>query len=295
MKLPRSVVVALVMLALGFTLPTLPAQDETRSLQEELRRRSLYFGNIDGRDSAELQEATRRYQGRKGFPATGRPDRETLRSLGLVPRGPNEPPPKELDWPAEPVLPSDVRIDPVAVAESLSAETGIPPASVVTKKEAQRRGVSSKRRSEATAGTAAAPVVNPAQIPKDSPFITPQEVARFATEYFNAKSSSDIKRELKFYSDKVDYYKNGQIDRRIIEQTLRGYQTRWPTRRYQMAGPIRFSQITPRGEIIMTFPVKFTLRDGTRTVRGATDNRLVISAATVDPRITSISEERIRR
>ena len=141
----------------------------------------------------------------------------------------------------------------------------------------------------------AAPAVTPAQVAKDSPLITPQEVARFASDYFTAMSSNDIKRQLKFYGDKVDYYQNGQIDRRIIEQTLRRYHARWPTRRYQMAGPIRFSNVTPRGEIVMIFPVTFTLRDGTRTVRGATDNRLVISAATVDPRIASISERRIRR
>src|SRR3712207_7906825 len=77
------------------------AQEDLRSLQEELRRRDLYFGDVNGRDSAELQEATRRYQQRKGFAATGRPDRETLKSLGLVPRGADEPPPQELAWPNE--------------------------------------------------------------------------------------------------------------------------------------------------------------------------------------------------
>ena len=111
----------------------LRAQDDVRSVQEELRRRGLYFGDVNGRESAELQEATKRYQKRKGFAATGRPDRETLKSLGLVPRSPNEPAPQELAWPAEPVLPSDEKIDPVAVAKSLSEETGIAPAAVVLK------------------------------------------------------------------------------------------------------------------------------------------------------------------
>ena len=122
--------------------PPLPAQDETRSVQEELRRRSLYFGNVDGRDSAELQEATRRYQSRKGFAATGRPDRETLRSLGLVPRSPNEPPPSELNWPAEPVLPSDEKNRYRSRSRNRSArKQAFRPASVVSKKEAQRRGL----------------------------------------------------------------------------------------------------------------------------------------------------------
>ncbi len=73
---------------LAFILPVLPlqAQDQTRSVQEELRRRSLYFGNVDGRESSELAEATKSYQRRKGFTPTGQADRETLRSLGLVTR-----------------------------------------------------------------------------------------------------------------------------------------------------------------------------------------------------------------
>ena len=285
----------LVLVGLSFFASLLPAQDDIRSVQEELRRRSLYFGNVDGRDSAELQEATKRYQGRKGFPATGQPDRETLRSLGLVPRSPNEAPPTELNWPEEPILQSDEKIDTVAIAESLSEETGISPASVVSPKVAQQRGMSAKRR-PASASSAAAPVVAPGQKrPTDSPFIAPPELARFASDYFAAMSSNDIKRQLKFYGDKVDYYRNGELDRRIVEQSLRRYHTRWPTRRYSMGNQVRYSRITPKGEIVMTFPVTFTLRDGRRTVRGATENRLVISAATVDPRITSISEQRARR
>ena len=108
-------------------------------------------------------------------------------------------------------------------------------------------------------------------------------------------SSNDIKRQLKFYGDNVDYYHNGKIDRRIIEQTLRRYQARWPNRRYTMGTSIRYSPINSRGEIVLTFPVTFTLKDGRRTVKGATDNRLAISAATLDPRIASISEQRVRR
>lgn len=271
------------------------AQEDLRSLQEELRRRDLYFGDVNGRDSAELQEATRRYQQRKGFTATGRPDRETLKSLGLVPRGPDEPPPQEVPWPDEPVLPSDEKIDPVEVASALNEETGVPPAAVVPKKLAGRATATARRRGSAAAGSAAAPVVDPQMRPKNSPVITPPELARFAHDYFAAMSSNDIKRQLKFYSDNVKYYQNGNIDRRIVEQTLRRYHARWPNRRYRMGSSIFYSRINPRGEIMMTFPVEFTLRDGRRTVRGQTSNRLWISAATVDPRITAIEERRIRR
>lgn len=283
-------------LSVFFVLCTgvLRAQDDVRSVQEELRRRSLYFGDVNGRESAELQEAMKRYQKRKGFAATGRADRETLKSLGLVPRSPNEPVPPELAWPAEPVLPSDEKIDPVAVAKSLSEETGIAPAAVVPKNSAQRRAVLAMSKTAGSTTPAAAAMAADKR-PANSPYITPPDLARFASDYVAAMTSNDIKHQLKFYADNVDYYRNGKIDRRIIEQTLRRYQARWPNRHYTMGTAIRYSPINARGEIVMTFPVTFTLKDGRRTVKGSTNNRLAISAATLDPRISSISEQRIRR
>ena len=293
--LNSSLIRRFVLLALALLLlpPLLRAQDEVRSVQEELRRRSLYFGNVDGRESAELAEATRRYQRRKGFAATGKPDRDTLRSLGLVPRSPGEPPPKELNWPAEPVLKSDIKIDPVAVAETLSAETGIAPASVVPDKVTRRRGDLTRPHTRPPEDPASARSVSRRSV-TSSPFISPQNLTGFIGEYLAAMGSNDVKNELKFYADKVNYYHNGTIDRRIIEQTLRRYHARWPNRRYTTGAAISYSRNDRRGEIMMIFRVNFTLKDGRQTVSGQTDNRFRISAATVDPRIISIEEKRVR-
>jgi peptidoglycan hydrolase-like protein with peptidoglycan-binding domain len=291
----KTVFAFLLTLLLASSAGMLRADDQLRSVQEELRRRSLYFGDVNGADSAELQEATRRYQQRKGFAATGKPDRETLKSLGLIPRSPDEPPPQEVNWPNEPVLPSDEKIDPVAVASALNEETGVPPTAVVPKKMAARATSASANRGTRAAASAAAPVADPSQKLKNSPVITPPELARFAHDYFGAMGSNDIKRQLKFYADHVKYYGNGTIDRRIVEQTLRRYHTRWPNRRYTMGQAVYYSPINRRGEIMVTFPVAFTLRNGQRTVRGRTNNQLWISAATADPRITAISEQRVRR
>src|SRR3954469_16517205 len=208
---------SLIVVLLGSSAVPIRAQDEVRSVQEELRRRDLYFGDVNGRDSAELQEATKRYQRRKGFAATGRPDRETLKSLGLVPRSPNEPPPAEVAWPNEPVLPSDEKIDPAAVASALNEETGVPPAAVAPKRLAGRVRSGSARRGGGTSSFP--PVIDPRQKPKNSPVITPAELGKFASDYFAAMSSNDIKRQLKFYADNIKYYGNGTIDRRIVEQT----------------------------------------------------------------------------
>jgi peptidoglycan hydrolase-like protein with peptidoglycan-binding domain len=52
-------------------------------VQEELRRRHFFYGDIDGRESPELTNALKLYQERKGFRQTGVADSETLRSLSI--------------------------------------------------------------------------------------------------------------------------------------------------------------------------------------------------------------------
>ncbi len=81
----------------------LRAEDVTRQVQEELRKRNLYFGDIDGLPSPGLAGALACYQQRKGFPASGALDEETLNSFGLRP-----PAAVAAPWPDVPVLKSDL-------------------------------------------------------------------------------------------------------------------------------------------------------------------------------------------
>lgn len=66
--------------------PRAAAADEAqvRKVEHELRKRKLYFGNIDGEKNPEVTEALRRFQARKGFEPTGEINDETLRALGLL-------------------------------------------------------------------------------------------------------------------------------------------------------------------------------------------------------------------
>ena len=84
------------------------ADEETRQVQEELRKRHLFFRDIDGRPSHEYALAVKRYQQRMGFAQTGVPDDVTLYSLGI-----GEPPsPAEGagNLPDVPVLKSDASV-----------------------------------------------------------------------------------------------------------------------------------------------------------------------------------------
>ena len=67
--------------ALLATTSAVQADETTRHVQEELRKRNLYFGDIDGQSTPELIDALKRYQKRKGFAVTGAVDGDTAASL----------------------------------------------------------------------------------------------------------------------------------------------------------------------------------------------------------------------
>ena len=81
------------------------ADEETRQVQEELRKRHLFFRDIDGRPSPEYAMALKRYQQRQGFAQTGVADEMTLYSLGIGEAAP--PAEGAQDLPDVPVLKSD--------------------------------------------------------------------------------------------------------------------------------------------------------------------------------------------
>ena len=60
---------------LFFCNPAVRADEQTRRAQEELRKRNLYFGDINGQMNRELTEALKRYQTRKGFNSSLTADR----------------------------------------------------------------------------------------------------------------------------------------------------------------------------------------------------------------------------
>ena len=84
------------------------ADEETRQVQEELRKRHLFFRDIDGRPSLEYAIALKRYQARQGFAVSGIADEMTLYSLGI---GEPAPPAEGAgDLPDVPVLKSDAAL-----------------------------------------------------------------------------------------------------------------------------------------------------------------------------------------
>jgi hypothetical protein len=280
---------------LAVSLVRARADEQVRSTQEELRRRNIYFGEIDGAQSSELSEAIKHYQTRKGFAASGQPDQETLRSLGLMPRQPGEAPPKELAWPSEPVLKSDVNINVPAEAQRIAQETGVSPSSVAPEVVLTKTHSSGHHRGQA-ASRAATTAMSGHGAEKRGPIrhAEPPEIGEFINDYLRAASRNDLRDEIRFYADRLTYFHNGDLDRRIVERALREYEQQWSKRRYALAGPIQYQKLPSKGQITVDFRVNFILKRHHLAVKGQTENRVVIDAATADPRIVSIQEQRVR-
>src|SRR5947209_11378986 len=106
------------------------ADEETRQVQEELRKRHLFFRDIDGRPGPELAMALKRYQQRKGFAQSGIADEVTLYSLGI----------------GEPASPAEGKADlpDVTVLKSDAMTREPRPAAPVVPTEAQKAGAVSK-------------------------------------------------------------------------------------------------------------------------------------------------------
>ena len=83
---------------------TLRADQTTAAVQQALKEQGFYYGNVDGKKSADTTAAIRRYQIRNGLQITGEIDAETLRSLRIgagaarsTPRPKAAPPPEDSD------------------------------------------------------------------------------------------------------------------------------------------------------------------------------------------------------
>lgn len=80
----RKYLTSLLIIASSILLPDeIFADEQVRKVQEELRKRHLFYANANGEQSRALTAAIKRYQEKKGFAPTGVIDSETLASLGI--------------------------------------------------------------------------------------------------------------------------------------------------------------------------------------------------------------------
>jgi peptidoglycan hydrolase-like protein with peptidoglycan-binding domain len=258
---------AFIVFALG--IASMLADERIRHVQEELRKRNLYFGDVDGHTSPELLGAIRGYQARKGFEATGELDEVTSRSLNMtVVATAGVAKPAASRWPDLPVLKSDAARD-------------LP--------EPQRFALEKK-----SAGEIEPSPTPPSEPPSASQDLEPARVQRFVEDYLRDGESSDVQAQLKYYAFPVEYFDHGSVEMPFVERDTRNYVKRWPERKYMLTAPVTFAASGREGETIVQFPIAFSVSNKTHHVTGKTRNFWTVKPEGDDLKIVAVREERIR-
>lgn len=258
--------------ALVLLLPGLTRADETvRQIQEELRKRNLYFGNIDGQPSAALTDALKRYQTRKGFTVTGAVDQDTATSLHIHITAVAS----RTTLPDMPVLKSDS-------ASSLPESQRL-----ALQREAEEKGVDL---------TPTPPP--PAESPAVNQDLTPERVNRFVQDYLRDAETPNIRAQVQYYAFPVRYFDHGLVAEDFVARDTSNYAKRWPQRKYSLTGPPTFFASGKEGETEIEFTIGFDLRADARTTKnhaaGKTRNWWTVRTEGEDLKIVAIREERVR-
>jgi hypothetical protein len=258
-------------LALGLSLPALARADETvRQVQEELRKRNLYFGNIDGQNTPVLTDALKRYQTRKGFTITGKVDPDTATSLHIQTTAvttTTEP------LPDMPVLKSDTA-------------SALP--------ESQRLAL--EREAEEKPDFTPSPPA-PAESPGPGQDLTPDRVNKFVQDYLRDAEGQSIAAQVNYYAFPVRYFDHGTVSEQFVTKDTSDYVKRWPERKYTLTGPANF-YASQEGETEIEFTISFQVRNAARTTKnkatGRTKNWWTIRMEGEEMKIVAIREERLR-
>ena len=259
-------------LAILATATAVQADETIRQVQEELRKRNLYFGEIDGRNSTELAGALKRYQSRKGFAVTGAVDDETAISLHIKSSSVSENKPET--WPDVPVLKSD------------KARAIREPERSVLEKAAEENLDSSPS------------PVPPAESPPPEQNLTPERVTKFVENYLHDAETQDVAAQVKYYAFPIAYFDHGFVDQQFVVKDTGDYVKRWPDRKYKLIAPVSFFASGKEGETNVEFTIAFNLKSKARKEKnaasGRTKNFWTIRPEGDELKIIAIKEQRIR-
>lgn len=248
---------------------TLRADETVRQVQEELRKRNLYFGNIDGRSSPELASALKRYQDRKGFAVTGRVDRATASSLHVQ----AAPATSAIALPDEPVLRSDTA-SALPESERLALEK------------------------EAEANPDLTPALPPpAESPAAGQDLTPDRVTKLVEDYLHDAETDDVPAQVRYFAYPVLYFDHGPQNGEFVTKDVQDYVRRWSQRKYTLQGPVNFfaaEEGATNVEFTIAFQVQNPARKKKSTASGRTKNWWKLRSEGGELKIVAIREQRLR-
>ncbi len=250
-------------LALVLIVSTVFADEQVRQVQEELRKRNLYFGDIDGQTRPELNNALRRYQARKGFAVTGTIDDETAISLNVKSRATAT----TTSLPDVPILRSD-------------AARQLPP----------EQRIALEKEAELNPDLTPSPAP-PAEAPASEN--NPERIRSLIQQYLRDSETDDIAAQTKYFDYPVAYFDHGAVDSIFVNKDVTNYVKRWPRRKYVLLEPINLAA-TKNGELRVQFPITFEVQNKTHTAAGRTMNFWTLRADGDDLKIIAIREQRLR-
>ena len=262
-----------------------------RALQEKLHDSGLYFGEIDGAYSSELAAALGRYQIRNGLPITGQLDVETSKALGVKPAvtspSPNDQARTSETW--EQLRKGDNQFPgktvwraPSSSANEIGMTTGMPPRSTPSATAAIASG------NEKPAST---PQPTVASSPASD--ISEERLRDYVGAFVLAGLDPNVGSEAEFFADRVQYYDQGVKDREKIREDLKRYDSRWPGRKFWLAGDITVEPQTDN-RVRVTFPLKYELRNGAKHASGKINKTLILESSGDDLQIIAVNEHKIK-
>jgi peptidoglycan hydrolase-like protein with peptidoglycan-binding domain len=245
------------------------ADERVRQVQEELRRRNLYFGDIDGHPTPELGNALKRYQSRKGFEVSGTIDEATAVSLGLQP------------------------LQSVASA-STAALPDVPVLrSDIARQLPEQQRIALEQQADAIREVAPSPAP-PAEAPPTTDDLTPERINAYVEQYLRDSETTDVSSQVNYFNYPVDYFDHGQVGRAFVQKDVANYVKRWPERKYTLTEPARFVASGREGEMTIEFPIVFDVRNKNHAARGRTKNTWTVRQEGDDLKIVAIREQRLR-
>ena len=252
-------------------LPSISRADETvRQVQEELRKRNLYFGNIDGVNSAVLVDALKRYQARKGFAVSGKVDADTATSL-------------------------HVQTTTVAAAAPLPDTPVLKSDEASALPESQRLAL--QREAEEKPDLSPTPPP-PAESPAPGQDLRPERVNQFVQNYLRDAETPDVPKQVSYYGFPVRYFDHGNVSQEFVAKDTSNYVKRWPERKYTLTGPVTFFASANEGETNVEFTIAFDLRSPSRPTKnkavGKTKNWWTLRKNDDELKIVAIREARVR-
>ena len=274
-------------------VPPTRADDTMRSVQEELRKRNLYFGEVDGMPSPQVAAALRRYQQHKGFPATGEADATTLRSLNL------EAPTVLAAAPAPSLTPNGTPATIAATTTTLPSSLSPWPNLPVLHSDEARVNPTPPDTEVATAD----PDPTPRSAPKPPPAAAfrrwpgPEELHRFVENFVRLGESNNPGAQSGFFADHVDYFNEGVVSRDFIDKDTEKYNKRWPDRHFTMVDPISVEESPDHdpSKVVVNFHTLINVQRPGHDVKGETENTYTLVRTGPETlRISAIKEARVR-